>query len=182
MKRDRDGAQILIAGEAGQGTLFAGQVLAEAATEVGFQVTFTAKTGAAVRSGSAEAHVIVSPEPILYPYIERPDLAIALSADAAAHCALQLAENGLLLFDPVNGVPAAVPETVRLLPVPAEDALRRAGLPRGNENLLFLGALSECWSRVSMRALQAGLRRTLERPSQPAESALLLGAVAKETA
>ena len=167
--------RVVITGEAGQGAIFAGIVLAEAAVSTGLYVTQSSVTGAAVRSGETECHVVIASEPMRYPYVDSPDVLIALSADAAIRRAESAVPGGYFLYDSdlLNAPPPCRAKTV---PVPATKALRRAGLPPGNENLIFLGALSELETPISIRSLTAGLSRTLSAPSEVAATALLLGA------
>lgn len=70
---------ILIAGFGGQGTLFAGKVLANASLEKGLEVTWLPSYGPEMRGGTANCSVIISDSPIGSPIVSRPDILIALN-------------------------------------------------------------------------------------------------------
>jgi 2-oxoglutarate ferredoxin oxidoreductase subunit gamma len=56
--------EIIISGFGGQGTLFAGQLLAHAVMDQGFHVTWIPSYGPEMRGGKARCTVIVSDEEI----------------------------------------------------------------------------------------------------------------------
>ena len=64
---------ILIAGFGGQGVLFTGRLLAEAALLSGYQVTWYPSYGPEQRGGTCNCSVVVSNEPIGSPVIDKPD-------------------------------------------------------------------------------------------------------------
>lgn len=70
---------ILIAGFGGQGTLFAGKVLASASLEKGLEVTWLPSYGPEMRGGTANCSVIISDSPIGSPIVSRPEILIALN-------------------------------------------------------------------------------------------------------
>ena len=70
---------IIISGFGGQGTLFAGQVLAYAALEADQQVTWIPSYGPEMRGGTAHCTVIISDQEIGSPIVRRPNIVIALN-------------------------------------------------------------------------------------------------------
>ncbi len=70
---------IIISGFGGQGTLFAGQVLAYAALDADQQVTWIPSYGPEMRGGTAHCTVIVSDQEIGSPIVRRPNIVIALN-------------------------------------------------------------------------------------------------------
>ena len=70
---------ILIAGFGGQGTLFAGKVLAIASLYKGLEVSWLPSYGPEMRGGTANCSVIVSDDPIGSPIVSKPDILIALN-------------------------------------------------------------------------------------------------------
>ena len=71
--------EIIISGFGGQGTLFAGQLLAYAAMDSGYHVTWIPSYGPEMRGGKARCTVIVSDEEIGSPLVRRPSAAIVLN-------------------------------------------------------------------------------------------------------
>ena len=70
---------ILVAGFGGQGTLFAGKVLANASLLKGLEVSWLPSYGPEMRGGTANCSVMISEEPIGSPIVSRPDILIALN-------------------------------------------------------------------------------------------------------
>ncbi len=70
---------ILIAGFGGQGTLFAGKVLAQASLFKGLEVTWLPSYGPEMRGGTANCGVIISEDAIGSPIVNHPDVLIALN-------------------------------------------------------------------------------------------------------
>lgn len=71
--------KILIAGFGGQGVLFAGKVIANAAMLDGFSVSWLPSYGPEMRGGTANCKVVISDNKISSPAINRADILIALN-------------------------------------------------------------------------------------------------------
>mgnify|MGYP000156238759 CR=1 FL=1 len=72
--------EILITGFGGQGIILTGNILGKAATLYDQKhATLTQSYGPEARGGSCSAQVIISGEEILYPYVESPELVVAMS-------------------------------------------------------------------------------------------------------
>ncbi len=102
--------EIRIAGFGGQGVILAGMVIGRAATIFdNMHVTLTQSFGPEARGSAASASLIVSPEPILYPYPTRLDVLVAMSEEAYTRFVPELEPGGLLLYeqDLVNFEPAS---------------------------------------------------------------------------
>lgn len=92
--------QIRIAGFGGQGVILAGMVIGRAATLFdGKHVTLTQSFGPEARGSAASVDLIVSPEPVLYPYLTRLDVLVAMSQEACTRFLPELAPQGTLLFE-----------------------------------------------------------------------------------
>lgn len=70
---------IVISGFGGQGTLFAGQILAYAAMDAGKHVTWIPSYGPEMRGGTANCTVVISDEEIGSPIVSSPDVVIAMN-------------------------------------------------------------------------------------------------------
>ena len=76
-------SEIRIAGFGGQGVVLAGMVIGNAATlHDGKFVTLTQSFGPEARGTTCSVQLIVSDEPILYPYLTTPDILVVMSQDA----------------------------------------------------------------------------------------------------
>jgi 2-oxoglutarate ferredoxin oxidoreductase subunit gamma len=92
--------EIRIAGFGGQGVILAATVIGKAASifEGGF-ATMTQSFGPEARGGSSSAQVILSGEPILYPYVTQPDILVVMSQEAYTRFAPQLKPGGILIIE-----------------------------------------------------------------------------------
>lgn len=145
--------QIRIGGEAGQGVILAGVMLAEVAAEDGREVAQSARYGAAVRGGDATADVVMADGPIDYPHVEAPDVLIALSQPTYNQYAPKQKAGTTLIYDPFFVDPSEQ-AGVRQLPIPATDAaIREFGKGTG-ANIVVLGALAALTEVVSRDSLE----------------------------
>jgi 2-oxoglutarate ferredoxin oxidoreductase subunit gamma len=92
--------EIRIAGFGGQGVILAGMVVGRAATIYDTKhVTLTQSFGPEARGSACSVQLIVSPEPVLNPYLTRPHLLVAMSQEAYTRFAPDLRPGGLLLYE-----------------------------------------------------------------------------------
>jgi 2-oxoglutarate ferredoxin oxidoreductase subunit gamma len=112
--------EIRIAGFGGQGVMLAANIIGRAACiySGGF-ATMTQNYGPEARGGASSGALVLSDEPILYPYTTAPDILMVLSQEAFTRFAREMNPNGMLLVEQdlvrVTGVPA----TTRVYSIPA---------------------------------------------------------------
>lgn len=141
--------QVLIAGEAGQGVVLQGIILAEAAVAAGAWVAQAARYGAAMRGGEATSDVVISDQPIDFPEVEDPDYVIAISQITYDKFVVKRNAGKIIVYDPFF-VKAAKLEGVKQYKIPATDtALKEFGGSQAS-NLIILAALAEVTGIVSM--------------------------------
>ena len=91
---------IRIAGFGGQGVILAGMVIGKAvAIHDGKFATLTQSFGPEARGSACSAQLIVSDEPILYPYLMQPDILVVMSQEASRLFGSDLKPGGLLLYE-----------------------------------------------------------------------------------
>lgn len=93
------GHATIIAGFGGQGLLFAGQVLAQAAMTEGLEVSWMPSYGPEMRGGTAYCTVIVSPTPIGSPIVDVADSIIALNPPSLAKFEHLVTPGGLIVLN-----------------------------------------------------------------------------------
>jgi 2-oxoglutarate ferredoxin oxidoreductase subunit gamma len=91
---------VVFAGFGGQGVLFAGHVLAQAAMTEGRDVLWIPTYGPEMRGGTAACTVIVSDTPIGSPAVDRYDAAVVLNGPSLDKYGPRVAPGGVLV---VNG-------------------------------------------------------------------------------
>jgi len=116
----RNLTEIRIAGFGGQGVILSAIVIGKAACiyQEGYS-TMTQAFGPEARGGACSAQVILDNEPVLYPYVTRPDILVVMSQEAYSLFTPQLKENGLLIIEQDMVRVDALPPGVRVYSVPA---------------------------------------------------------------
>jgi len=148
--------EIIISGFGGQGTLFAGQLLAYAAMDSGYQVTWIPSYGPEMRGGKARCTVIVSDEEIGSPLVRRPSAAIVLNIPSMEAFEPAIKSGGVLVVNS-SLVPQKSERTdINVLYVPASDMAIELGNVR-IANVICLGALVQAAGIVSLEAIEQAL-------------------------
>jgi 2-oxoglutarate ferredoxin oxidoreductase subunit gamma len=116
----RNLTEIRISGFGGQGVILSAIVIGKAGCifENGYS-TMTQAFGPEARGGACSAQVILSNEPILYPYVTRPDILVTMSQEAYSLFTPQLKEDGILIIEQDLVRVDKVPAGVRVYGVPA---------------------------------------------------------------
>lgn len=92
--------EIRIAGFGGQGVILSAHILGRAAAlNEGGYATMTQNYGPEARGGAASAALVISDEPILYPYLTRPDILVVMSQEAYSRFTPELKDDGILLVE-----------------------------------------------------------------------------------
>jgi 2-oxoglutarate ferredoxin oxidoreductase subunit gamma len=112
--------EIRIAGFGGQGVILAAAVIGKAAAifEGGY-ATMTQAFGPEARGGSSSAQVILSGDPILYPYVTNPDILVVMSQEAYTKFSPQLKPGGILIAEQELVRIDQAPTGIRMYGVPA---------------------------------------------------------------
>ena len=134
---------ILIAGFGGQGSLFAGKVLAIASLNKGLEVTWLPSYGPEMRGGTANCSVIISDSPIGSPIVQHPDVLIALNKPSFEKYEKATKPGGIILTDANLVDIRSEREDIKAFYVNASDIARECG-HQSLPNIILLGkALKE---------------------------------------
>lgn len=149
---------LIIAGFGGQGILFAGQVLAEAAMAEGLHTLWIPTYGPEMRGGTAACTVLVSDTEIGSPIVDRADAVIALNPPSLAKYGPLVVRGGVLVInDSLTEALSGRDDVVEL-----RIAATARALAAGDERLVSVIALGALLSRLEMVGLPA-VRTALER-------------------
>ncbi|GIU78273.1 MAG: 2-oxoglutarate ferredoxin oxidoreductase subunit gamma [Bryobacteraceae bacterium] len=92
--------EIRIAGFGGQGVILATHILGRAAAvHENRYATMTQSYGPEARGGAASAALIVSDEPVLFPYVAHPDILVVMSQEAYTRFTPEVKPGGYLLVE-----------------------------------------------------------------------------------
>ncbi len=135
--------EIVIAGFGGQGVILAGKLLAQAAMEAGYEVTYMPSYGAEVRGGTAKCSVVMSNEEVACPLVKEMDTLIVMNNASLVKYGPYLREGGLLLLNSSlikeDMGEMDKKDNVEVLKVPADEIALEAGSVR-SANMVMLGA------------------------------------------
>jgi 2-oxoglutarate ferredoxin oxidoreductase subunit gamma len=147
---------VVFAGFGGQGLLFAGQVLAQAAVDEGREVVWIPSYGPEMRGGTASCTVILSEEPVGSPVVDRADVAVVLNPPSHAKFAPVVAPNGILVTDSTLVDARTDRADVSEIALPLTELAALAGDPR----LVSVVALGVVAARTGL-VLPAAVHRAL---------------------
>ena len=92
--------EIRVTGFGGQGVILSGYIIGKAAALFASKhATMTQSFGPEARGSACSAQVVVSEERILYPYVRRPHILIAMSQEGFVKSEPSVSENGLVLIE-----------------------------------------------------------------------------------
>lgn len=156
--------EIRIAGFGGQGVALAGVILGKAMSIYSnYEAVMTQSYGPEARGGASSANLILSDEPIDYPFVLKPDILVALSQEAYALYRPDARGDALLLIDedlvfPNNGdAPYCIPAT-RL----AEELGRRVVT-----NVVMVGFFTAVTQLISREAVEKAIADTVRPKTIP---------------
>jgi 2-oxoglutarate ferredoxin oxidoreductase subunit gamma len=112
--------EIRIAGFGGQGVILSAIVIGKAGCiyQSGYS-TMTQSFGPEARGGACSAQVILSDQPVLYPYVTRPDILVVMSQEAYTLFSPQINPNGILVIEEDLVRIGELPPGVRVYSIPA---------------------------------------------------------------
>jgi 2-oxoglutarate ferredoxin oxidoreductase subunit gamma len=148
--------EIIISGFGGQGTLFAGQLLAHAVMDAGFHVTWIPSYGPEMRGGKARCTVIVSDQEIGSPLVRRPSMAIVLNIPSMDAFEPLVKPGGVLIVNSSLVTSRSKRDDIQTFYLPASDVATDMGNVR-LANVLCLGALVRVTSIVPLEAVSQAL-------------------------
>ncbi len=145
--------EIRLCGFGGQGIVLAGYIIGQAATVYeGINAVFTQDYGPEARGGACRADVIISEEPVRYPYIDTPSIMVAMSQAAYEKYIGGVHEDTLLIIDEDLVKPMSTVSN-RLLMIPASQIAEELGrVAVANVVMMgFLTAATDVLSKDAMR-------------------------------
>lgn len=152
----------IFSGFGGQGLLFAGHVLAQAAVLEGREVSWMPSYGPEMRGGTASCTVIIGDRPIGSPIVDAADSVIALNPPAMAKFEPILVPDGLLVVNStlIEAEPSRT--DVDVASIPCSAIARDAG----DERLVSVAALGGLIARrpiVEPESIRAALAELVGR-------------------
>lgn len=153
--------QAVICGYGGQGIVLAGTILGKAAFNDGKWVGGTNSYGAASRGGACRAEVVISDQPISFPYVIEVDVLIALYQTAYDRYVGEVkGEGGIVIYDKHLVSPGKV-DGLKQVPIPATRTAIEELKSELVANMVMLGAAVELTDLVTKDALRSAVAETV---------------------
>ena len=147
---------IIISGFGGQGTLFAGQVLAYASMDNGLEVTWIPSYGPEMRGGTAHCTVIVSESPIGSPLVRKPNVVLALNLPSVDKYEVLVPAGGVLIANSSLMNREINRKDISALLIPANEIAEEIGVSRLG-NMIMVGAMIALKPILSLDAVKKAL-------------------------
>ncbi len=91
--------EMRLTGYGGQGVVLAAYIVGRASIDAGKHATLIQSFGPEARGASCSATLVISDREVLYPYIQRPSVLVAMSSDGYATYQLELSREGTLIYE-----------------------------------------------------------------------------------
>ncbi len=168
--------EVVLAGLAGQGLVFAGSVLADAAGL--YEDKFVSQLGfysVNARTGPSRSEVIIGDEEIDFPAATEPDIVVAFTKEDAQSYASNMRSNGILIVD-LSQEDVSLRESLSVFMVPFASIARKEFGEELLGNLVALGALASISDVVSQNSLEQTIRGRFKGSTEErSQKALRLG-------
>ncbi|MGD9093372.1 MAG: 2-oxoacid:acceptor oxidoreductase family protein [Anaerolineales bacterium] len=156
--------EIRISGFGGQGVVLAGYVLGKAfSLYVNLEAVMTQSYGPEARGGASSANIVVSDREIAYPFVEQPDILIALSQEAYTKFRPTAKNDALILIDeelvePLTGDSIYTIPATRL----AEEMGRRIVA-----NMIMVGFFTSVTGLIGREAVEESIKTSVKPKTVP---------------
>ncbi len=154
--------RMIIAGFGGQGLLTTGKLLCRSCLAEGKNVTYLPSYGSEVRGGTANCHVVISPERICSPSVDAADAMIILNELSMERFGECIKPDGLLLLNStLIDTQQRHAKRGRVLAAPVTDLAAELGNVIV-ANIIMLGAMVRLRRLCGMQTIESSIRDWLE--------------------
>ena len=153
--------ELKIGGFGGQGVILSGQVIGKAAAL--FDNKYSAMTqsfGPEARGSACSSQVIVSDNPILYPYVRRPSILVVMSQEAYTKFSPALEPKGMLVYESELVELGAVPSGIKTAGIPSTRIAEELGR-RIVSNIVMTGFFTAVTGVVTKEAMEKAIQASV---------------------
>ena len=148
--------EIILSGFGGQGIMFAGQLLAYAVMDSGFDVTWMPSYGPAMRGGTAHCTVIIADGEIGSPTVLNPKAALVFNLPSMIKYEPLVVSGGVLIINSSLIDRETTRNEIMSLRIPANEIAESIGSTR-LANMVMLGAMITKLPIIPIEALEKAL-------------------------
>ncbi len=163
-KKTQKQTEIIVTGFGGQGIILAGRILGMAASLVDKkESTLVQAYGPESRGGACNAQVIISDTPIHYPYVNSPQILVAMSQAGYEKFAAALLPDSVLLVDQDLVNPEK--EVCDSFAIPATRMAENLG-NKMMANIIMLGFCTAITKAISPEAAQSTITKSVPKGTE----------------
>ena len=146
--------EIKFGGFGGQGVILAGVIIGRAASILDHKyATLTQSFGPEARGGACSAQVIISDDKILYPYVTRPEVLVALSQEACNRFLPEVADDATVIIEEDLAKPRGIKSSMNVFAIPATRFAEELG-PKMILNIVMVGFFTAITKLVSYKSVR----------------------------
>ncbi len=158
--------EIKIGGLGGQGVIMAGMIIGRGASIFDTKhATLTQAFGPEARGSACSAQIIVSEEPIEYPYAHRPDLLVVMSQEAYTRFVPEMAPEGTLIYESELVHPRVLSTEIAQYGIPATRIAEDLGR-RLVSNIVMVGFIAAVADVVESGALRKSVEASVPKGTE----------------
>jgi len=152
--------EMRFSGLGGQGMILCAYVVGRAAAVIdGRHATLNQAFGPEARGSACSAQLVVSDQPVMYPYVRGTDILVAMSQDAFQKFVGEVRDGGTVIVDESLVSPGAS-DRVRIVAAPATLAAEKLG-KRIAANMVMAGVFTSVTRVVSPDAMREAIRTSV---------------------
>ena len=151
--------EVRIAGFGGQGVGLAGYIIGKAlALYDGYHAVRTQAYGPEARGGASSSNIVVSDEPVDFPFVQKPDVLVALSQEAYTRFRKSTRQDAFVVVDE----DLVITETDdKVLKIPATHLAEKLG-KRIVANIVMIGFFTGVTGLVNQQAVEMAIRSSVK--------------------
>ena len=160
--------EIIITGFGGQGIILSGNILGKSATLFEKKnATLIQSYGPEARGGACSVQLVVSTDPIEYPYVEKPHILVCMSQEGFNKNIPKLIKRGTLFTDSdlVKINPRSIPKGVKTYSIPATGLAEEMGV-KMMANIIMLSFVVAITKLVSFDALKQAIASSVPKGTE----------------
>jgi 2-oxoglutarate ferredoxin oxidoreductase subunit gamma len=164
-KRDASRVEVRFTGFGGQGMVVMGYIVGKAATVFdGKYAAMTQSYGPEARGGASSTQVVISDQPIMYPYISAPNVIVGMSQEGYTKYRSQRAPDARLLIDEDLVTLASDEDASKVYRIPATRFAEELGR-KIVANIVMLGFFSALTGFVRDESLRRAVAESVPKPT-----------------
>lgn len=152
--------EMILAGFGGQGILFMGKLLANAAMLNSKQLSWLPSYGPEMRGGTANCHVIISEDAIGSPIVTKPNVLVAMNKPSLDKFENDVASGGCIFVDTSLVDRKVKRDDVKVVYVNATEEAHAIG-NKGLANMVMLGAVLKTTEIFSLEEIELTMEKML---------------------